>query len=229
MKRVIAILMAAVLALSMVACGGQSELPKSEITQITTAPAEEKDTVSLGRMEGGVYTNKYAGFVCTLDTDWTFLTAEELQELPGETAKLFEGSELDASKIETATITDMMAENVMDLCSINVQYQKLSTAERIAFKMATEEEVIDELLKTKDTMVSAYTSAGIEVASMEKKTVQFMGQERTVIYTAASIQGVPLYILQIMDYTKGSFGVIITLGTYLEDNTESLLSLFTPV
>ena len=46
----------------------------------TEAPVESN--VSLGRMEGGVYTNSYTGYGCTLDSNWVFQSAEELQELP---------------------------------------------------------------------------------------------------------------------------------------------------
>lgn len=76
MKRWIAVVLTALMVLAMAACGNQ-EAPKSDLkpnpttestqgtteaTQNTTEATEpeeteKKDTVSLGRMQGGVYTN----------------------------------------------------------------------------------------------------------------------------------------------------------------------------
>ena len=75
MKRLISALLALTLVLALAGCSGNKEpggtiTPKPNDTQeTTTAPAEEttEATVSLGRMEGGVYTNEYAGFGLTAD------------------------------------------------------------------------------------------------------------------------------------------------------------------
>ena len=64
------------------------------------------------------------------------------------------------------------------------------------------------------------------VKEMKKVTVTFLEEEHTAIWTSAQIQGVDYYILQINNYTAGAYGATLTIGSYLEDNTESLLSLF---
>ena len=64
------------------------------------APAEFEGTeqdehpLSLGRLEGGIYTNTYAGFGCELDSSWTFYSAEELQDIPSSVKDAISGSEL---------------------------------------------------------------------------------------------------------------------------------------
>ena len=232
MKKLISLVLAAVLVLSLVACGAQTEPPKSNITptptQAETTPAteaateaatepKEDDTASLGDMQGGVYTNTYAGFTVTLDEKWTFSTEEELKELDAEDME------------DGASITDMMAENLETLQSINVSYQKLTAAERLAAMTTSEGEVIDEMLKEKDDLIASYAEAGITVSNVEKKTVTFLGKECPAMLTTASIEGIPYYILQMLDYSKGAFGVIITVGSFLSDSTVELLDLFKPL
>ena len=75
-------------------------------------------------------------------------------------------------------------------------------------------------------MISSYTQAGMEVSSIEKVEVDFLGQKHFAIHTTASLEGIPCFILQLADYHLGSYGVTTTLTSYLEDNTDYLLSLF---
>ena len=224
MKKWIAAILAAMMVLSMAACGSQ-EPPASNLTPNNNAA--QKDTVSLGQMQGGIYTNTYAGFQCALDENWTYKTAQELQELPDAAKDLFEGTALEAEMLDVTIISDMMAENLTTLSSMNVQYQKLDLAQRLIFATASDDQVIDETLKEKDSMIASFTQAGMSDVTIEKKTVTFLGEERPVIYTTCTVSGVPCYMIQILDYSKGSYGVALTLSTYMEDTTESLLALFT--
>lgn len=234
MKKIIAIALALMLLLT--GCSGE-KAPASTVEQSpapeatsgstieTAAPAEDAQ-VSLGRMEGGVYTNTYAGFGCELDSSWTFYTAEELQELPENTAELFKDSELLDSDTMLSQITDMMAENVTDLTSVNVLYTKLSMAERLAYATMTDEEILDVTLEQKDAMIAAYEQAGFQVDSMEKVTVTFLGEECPALHCAMSIEGIAYYTLQVFDYKTGQYGITTTFSSYLEDNTAGLLDLF---
>lgn len=251
MKKFTACLLAVVMVLSMAACTADKKEetpPKSNLTPInteattgeetpatepvtepvTTEPAETKDLVSLGQLLGGVYTNAYAGFQCTLGSDWTFMSAEQLQELPGMAAEMLNGSALDAGDIALNMIADMMAENVSMLCTMNVQYQKTDAALRAVYLSLSEEQLLATMLaEVKDSMVATYAQSGITVSSMEAKAVTFLGEQHYALYTVADVGGVAYYILQLFDYTKGSYGIILTLGSFVEDNTETLLGLYT--
>ena len=196
--------------------------PAEETEAPTEAPAEEKE-ISLGRMEGGIYTNAYAGFGCELDANWTFYTAEELQQLPTDVAELFEDTDMDLGYDQ---ISDMMAENVNDMTTMNVLYTRVSMAERVAYAAMTDEEIVDATLEQKDAIITAYEQAGIQVDSIEKITVNFLGEERAAIHTVCAIEGYPYYILQISDYHLGQYGVTLTFSSYFEDNTTSMLDLF---
>lgn len=202
----------------------QSETRNTEETLQDTTPAE--NTSYLGRMEGGIYENTYIGYGCKLDSNWTFATAEELQDLPENTAELFKDTELEANLAKYTQITDMMAENVNDLTSINILYQKLDLATRAAFTGLNEDAIADAILEQSETWKSSFAQAGIEVASFEKVKVTFLGEEHTAILMTSTMQGVPYYTLQIQDYTLGQYGVTLTLASYMENKTESLLDLF---
>lgn len=206
----------------------ETTAPAAETTapaEETTAPVEEK-IASLGRMEGGTYINEYVGFGCDLDANWTFYSAEELQELPSNVAELMAGTELGDAASQMQQITDMMAENVNDLTTMNVLYQKLSMQERIAYAALDEEAILDATLAQSDMLIEAYTQAGIEVESIEKVTVTFLGEERLALKTVAQTQGVGYYILQLFDFHLGQYSVTTTFSSYVEDKTESMLELF---
>lgn len=221
--RLLALLL--VLAMLLCACGGDPEDVSGNVTPAPTSPAEEKP-VSLGRMEGGIYTNTYAGFGCELDENWVFYTAEELQELPENTQELFAGTEMEEVANQYTQITDMMAENAADLTTVNVLYTQIPLQERLAYLMMSEEEGIDTTLAQKDAIIASYEQAGIADAVIEKVTVTFLGQEHVGLKTSATIQGIPYYTLQIMDYTLGAYGVAVTAASYMEDNTQAVLDLF---
>ena len=236
MKRLISALLALTLVLALAGCSGNKEpggtiTPKNEDTQeTTTAPAEEttEETVSLGQMEGGVYTNEYAGFGCELDESWSFKTAEELQDLSQLTEDMLRDSTLADSKY--STITDMMAENYELLASINVNYTLLSVSDRVTFSTISEETLIDATLLQKDNMIQSYAQAGIQVSSMEKAQVSFLGEQHYAIHTVATIEDTPYYLIQLFCFNLGGqYNVTLTLATYVEDNTASLLELFYPV
>lgn len=236
MKRLISALLALALVLALAGCSGNKEpggtiTPKNEDTQeTTTAPAEEttEATVSLGRMEGGVYTNEYAGFGCELDESWSFKTAEELQDLSQLTEDMLRDSTFADSKY--STITDMMAENYELLASINVNYTRLSVSDRVTFSTISEETLIDTTLLQKDDMIQSYAQSGIQVSSMEKTQVSFLGEQHYAIHTVATIEDTPYYLIQLFCFNLGGqYNVTLTLASFVEDNTAGLLELFYPV
>lgn len=236
MKKTIALLLAALLAMSLLAgCGSSQDvggkvepLPgNKETAEATTESTDAGNDVSLERMEGGVYTNEYAGFGCKLDTSWQLLTAEELQEIPENLQEILAGTAAGEGLEKYATITDVQAENVTELTTFNVLYQKLDANMKLAALTMSEEDVIDSVLSTKDQMIQSYAQAGIEVDTIEKVTVTFLGEKHTALKTTSTMQGVAYYTLQIMDYhLGGDYSVTLTVGSFVEDKTEDLLEMF---
>ena len=241
MKKLICLL--TVLALLLCGCAGESEkdvsgqvipqetveAPAAETEKVTEPTAPDGRPVSLGRIEGGEYINEYVGYGCKLDNSWVFYSAEELQELPGNIAELLEGTEVGENMEQYTRLSDMMAENVDALLTMNVQYTKVGMQERIAYAVMSEQQILEQVLSQKDMMIDAYTQAGIDVDSMEMVEITFLGQTRHAIHTSAKIEEVPYYILQVFDYNLGQYTVVTTFGSYIEDNTASMLELFYPV
>lgn len=250
MKKYLALVLALLMVGSLLAACGSDEPQGGSITPLpeTTAATESVETepeetepvetepeeteadgdkeVSLGAMQGGVYTNTYAGFSCTLDENWVFATAEQLQEMPGDVSELFSDSAI-ADKL-SAQIFDMKAENVNDLTTINVLYQKLDMATRLTYATMTEEQIIDATLAQKDLLIATYESAGMQVSSVEKVTVTFCGETRIALLTSATMEGVPYYTLQIFDCKLGEYSVTTTFASFVENKTEDLLAMCSP-
>ena len=78
-------------------------------------------------------------------------------------------------------------------------------------------------------MVEAYAQAGMDVESMERVTVTFLGEEREALRTVGAVAGVPFYMVQIFDYHLGQYSVTLTINSYMEDKTQQTLDLFYPV
>ena len=250
MKRILSALLVLAMVLALCGCsGGKSpagtvtpapqtqpeETPAPQTQPEETLPpeteaAEAESEFSLGTMTGGVYENAYAGFGCVLDDKWAYRTAEEMQDISAETMEMLKGSEFSEENDLYSTIMDMMAENEEDLVGMNVNYTRISASERVQFSLASEEQMIDATLEQKDSLIDAYAQAGIEVDTMEKVSVDFLGEERFAIHTTASYSGVPYYALQIATYNLGGqYYVTLTMQSFLEDNTTALLDLFYPV
>lgn len=204
-----------------------AEAPTEAPTE-TTAPAEET-SVSMGRMEGGTYTNEYMGFAMDLDSTWTYYAAEELQDLPDNVKELLEGTEVGDAINPLSQFTDMMAECVEKMATVNVLYQQMDMQTRLAYAMLSQEEILDAALSQKDMLISAYTQMGMEDITVEKVPVTFLGEEQFAMKTTAMTQGVPTYILQVFDYHLGQYSVTVTFTCYLEDITQQLLDMCYPV
>lgn len=251
-KRTLCRILVLILALALTGCGGRTAA-KTAVPKETAAPREtaaptvpptepaqteptlpEDADLKLGKVEGNRYRNDYIGFACDLDDNWVVQGADALLGVPGEILDAMEGSELAELSKNYAQLMDMSAENGTALATMNVVYVKQDVASRLAYKMLTDEEIMDATLQQKDMMIEGYEAAGIHVTSLEKTPATFLGQETWGLMTIGEMdvgqeQTVPYYILQVFDYRKGSYGVTITVSSFLEDNTRELLDLFYPV
>ena len=234
-------LLCLILTLCLLLCGcGSTKAPEAVETAPaaiqeqpeTEAPVEEtlpERNVTLGRISGNEYINEYLGYGCRFEEGWDLYSADQLQELPDNVADLFEGTELGDTLSQYTQITDMMAENVDMLTTVNVVYTKLGLQERLAYALLSEKDILEQVLSQQELLIESYTAAGILVSDMELVTVDFLGEERYAIHTTATMQDVPYFILQVYDYHLGSYGVVTTFASFIEDNTASLPELFYPL
>lgn len=184
----------------------------------------EPSSLPVGSIDGQRYSNSYAGFGCTLDSDWEILGPEELQPLePVEEGEIADQIE------EIAFFTDMMAQNSRQLLSMSVGFSKEDPESREAKLAITEEEMLDITVQYQSQdMIEYFAQAGTKISKVEKVQVTFLEEPRWALKMTGVSQGVPCYILQVFNFKLGDYGVTLTVTSYLEDNTQRMLDLFTP-
>ena len=137
MKKTAAMLMAIwMLALMLTACGqqapeqtGGSVEPGTEQDQSVTGQVDasqpDEEELEMGSVNGGTYTNNFAGIGCALDETWVFYTKEQIAELNG---FLTDGtSDEDMKKLmeNSQSVQDMYASSTDGLMTINVVFQNM--------------------------------------------------------------------------------------------------------
>lgn len=219
----------AVLALS--GCGktdkGSDDKKASEETTSVAAEKNETKSATLGKVEGNVYTNAYAGFGCKLDDSWMMQSAEQLQELPSAIKDSLDGTQIGELAKDIPQIVDMMAQSTTTGSAVNVVYTQLSESDRKFYESLGEEDVIDGLLQNKDMLIESYGASGIEVKSMEKTTMDFLGEQHSVCKTVGSAQGVEVYIVQLLNYRlSGEYGITVTFTSQSEAEITEMMNSF---
>ena len=93
MKKAAAMLMA-IWMLALTACGQQppeqtggsvepGTTPDQSVTGQVDASQPDEEELEMGSVNGGTYTNAFAGIGCTLDETWVFYTEAQIAELNG--------------------------------------------------------------------------------------------------------------------------------------------------
>ena len=77
--------------------------------------------------------------------------------------------------------------------------------------------------------MSEFIVSGFADEIDEKVKVQFAGSEHFAVRTEANIQGVPYYAVTVYIFGQGLYGVTVTAGSFMSDNTAGLLEMFDEV
>lgn len=205
-------------------------------TQPDSKPSDNQgddENLSLGYFEGNDYINPYIGVVCKLSEKWTHKSADELQDVGSTVLDKLSGSALGSFledyMDEGAQLIAMSAENVTDLTVINAVYVRMTDSEYEQVQSMTQDEVINGVLSMKDLLIEGYKMNGINVNSMEKATVKFLGADCPAILTVSTISGVPYYTLQLVFQHAGRYAVTVTLASFQTNRTSELLELFSKI
>ena len=231
MKKTAAMLMAIwMLALMLTACGqqtpeqtGGSVKPgaaqdQSVAGQVDASQPDEEE-LEMGSVNGGTYTNTFAGIGCTLDETWVFYTKEQIAELNG---FLTDGtSDEDMKKLmeNSQSVQDMYASSTDGLMTINVVFQNMGLL--LGTTMSAQEYAELHVTQIPDAM-AAY---GFEDVAASVTTAELAGEERPAIALTATIQDIPVYEL-IVCLRQGNYIYCVTLCSYTEDVTAQMAELF---
>ncbi len=249
-RLLLALLLLFVLLLS--GCGGE-EPKKSSIVPAATespaaepssepgpasesAPAEEGETaeaerqLSMGQFSGSTYINSYAGFGCTLDGSWQHSLAEVVVKINGAYFPVpNEKLEQTLDEEGMANVAVLSGYNRDSSDFIQLVYQKLSPEDIQAYASMNEEEAIDFVIYLMDDPSTLADGLKTVVTKVEKTTVNFLGQEHYAIKYYMKEDDVDVYMVQLIDHSRGSYAVTLSLGTYVEDNTQAVADLFFPL
>lgn len=201
MRRAIALLLALCMVLCLCACGGKEEAG-----------------VRTGTVNGYKYENSFLGIGCELDESWTYSSKEELAQIVGLTAEMFDDDYAEKLK-QQDMFYDMMAVTEEGLVSINVVIQNVGLLYGVAM---SEDKYLD---AAEETLVQELGSAGMDNVKTTRITKDFAGAEHTGLRISSTIQGVPYYCTQ-MCFKQGKYIATISLCSFSEDLGEELMSYF---
>ena len=193
MKKTAAMLMAIwMLALMLTACGqqapeqtGGSVKPGAAQDQSVTGQVDasqpDEEELEMGSVNGGTYTNAFAGIGCALDETWVFYTKEQIAELNG---FLTDGtSDEDMKKLmeNSQSVQDMYASSTDGLMTINVVFQNMGLL--LGTTMSAQEYAELHVTQIPDAM-AAY---GFEDVAASVTTAELAGEQRPAIALTATI------------------------------------------
>ena len=230
MKKLAAMLMALMMLLTMAACGQQAPeqtggtvepgtQPDQSVTGQVDTAEPDGETPEMGSVNGGTYTNEFAGIGCTLDETWVFYTEEQIAEING---FLTDGtSDEDMKKLmeENQSVQDMYATSTDGLMTINVVFQNMG----LLFGTTMSAQEYAEL--SAQQLPDAMTTYGFENVTAAVTTMEFAGAERPAVALTATVQDTPMYELVIC-MKQGNYIYCVTLCSYTEDVTAQMAALF---
>lgn len=208
-----------------------TSIPEATATpEILTGAAEPEHLLSMGRFSGSTYTNSYAGFGCTLGGSWQHSLAEVVVKIDGAYFPVPDEEleqTLDEKGMTNVAVLSGYNRDSSDF--IQLVYQKLSPEDIKNYASMDEEEAIEFVISLMDD--SSIFAEGLKtvVTRVEKTTVNFLGHDHYAIKYYMKEDDVDVYMVQLIDQSRGSYAVTLSLGTYNEDNTQAVADLFFPL
>lgn len=230
MKKITAMLLTLLMLLTMAACGQKEPeqtggtvepgaTPDQSVTGQVDAAEQGGETPELGAVNGGTYTNTFAGIGCTLDETWVFYTEEQIAEING---FLTEGtSDEDMKKLmeENQSVQDMYATSTDGLMTMNVVFQNMG----LLFGTTMSAHEYAEL--SAQQLPDAMSTYGFENVAAAVTTTEFAGADCPAVALTATVQDTPMYELVIC-LKQGNYIYCVTLCSYTEDVTAQMAALF---
>ena len=219
MKKLIALTLALLLALSLTACKDPDIRGEyvGDPTTATNSTTPTENAFDIGKVEANKYVNKFVGISCELGTDWTYMTDAEIRK--NKEAALGAMGDDYAEAIENATtFTDMMATHKNQTDTVNITFEKLTGVNTLM----SEEKYAE---ASKDSLKGALESMGMTNVVITTGTAPFAGKDHSYVAVSAQYSGIPVY--ERMAVVKSSnYMVVIVACTWQTDTCLDILNTF---
>ncbi len=177
MKKLLSIMLALVLCLSLAACtSGKEEKSTTDVASVVNSLAdntsgEEEKTISRGTLNGNVYSSEFLGIKFTKPDSWIYSSDEQIASVMNVGMDMLDANEFAKKATELASVYDMMAVDSSTGNNISITYENLKMSG------STDISYDDYIANLKNMMgnLSAITSVGFEEAS----TIDLGSQEFT--------------------------------------------------
>ena len=168
--------------------------------------------------DGLVYENAFIGLGCTLPSDWTFYSDEEIMQLNNYTADVM-GEEYKELMESAQIVYDMYADDSTGMNNINVSLEKIDN------RMLAGVDVADIYAQNAAMFVEMYTSMGCSNVVAEPTTFDIGGEEFDGIAISAEINGSTLY-QKCFGVKCNGYLASIAITAYADDVTDDIISSF---
>jgi len=199
MKKLLAILLTAVLVCMLAACGADAK------------------KLTRGTVEGDVYTSEYSGLTFTKPASWVYSSDEDIAAATNLSAEMY-GEEFEKLLENNTTVYDMMAIDSLTGNNIIVSYENLS---RSFASNITEEQYVEAMKKQ-------FAEISYMTVTLDEKTekVTLSGQEYLRAVALTEVSGITITQIYYLRNIDGCMNAIIL--TLMDDTTVSEIeALFT--
>lgn len=229
MKKLFVLLLVLLVVMTFVACGSQENIRGEQKVEGSSSNEgvsniESDDEVnsdeefSLGSVNGLTYENKFIGLGCSLDSEWTFYTDEQIKDLNNITLDAV-GEEVEEIIKASDIVYDMYTSRNNGLDSINVNLEKVNPVQLALINLE------DYYLNAAPTLVKGLENMGLSNITYETGTITIDGQEFDCLNVEADIQGINFYETLFSVKCNG-YLANISIGNTGENNIDDIIESF---
>lgn len=228
MKRLLALIMAALLLFSFAACGkdntaadstadSTSGIATSSDVKINT----QKKEFSLGTITGNKYQSEFLGLGAEFGANWTVYTKEQIMELNTIIVDTMNDEDIKEILSKADVVYDFYAINMQDGQSVNIVFESV---DKLTAFVTTEEQYINNALSS-NLFESALEGMGYSNIQAIESTATLLSKERKSIRITAEINGVTFYE-ELVVIKAGNHFAVITVASLVDDMTADLFARF---
>lgn len=225
MKKLIALILAVLMVLSMTACADKNDVRGDVVSgdngsSATDGKTPEEKEFGTGKSSGNKYVNEFMDISCELGSEWKFLTDAEIRK-NNETALGLMGDDYAEAIKNASTFTDMMATHSNQTDTVNITFEKLTGA-----NLALSEEQYVNL--SKDSLKGSLESMGMTNVVLNTGKDTFAGKEHPYIAVTAQYNGVAVYE-RLVAVKNQNYVAVVVVCTWKTNTTKNILDAFKAV